>query len=362
MSEDTRASRLPKPFSRVVLRSGAVWLSSVVVLGFGYFACRDAAQTDQKAEAVPESNLKVQVHRVAVFQAAPGEWADALVLGFGSALESAGFEDGRNLIIVHKSAGGDSATLATIAQSLAHSDFEIVYTLGTKASQEYFRAAQFVEQPPDMIFGAVTDPVAAGFYDGTISNPKGNLTGSQDLWPYAAQFSLIRTLLPTAQSIGVPYNPDEVNTQVSLSLARPVAAGRGFKFVEKPITQGTLDVAVQGLLAANVDAIYIPADTTAQENAPVIIAAANRFKKPVFTGISGIVDSGALATVGIDYTEVGRVNGRQAVEILHGRKEARTMAPEVASAGATYINLNAAAILGITVPDEVMKSATKSAK
>jgi putative ABC transport system substrate-binding protein len=95
-----------------------------------------------------------------------------------------------------------------------------------------------------------------------------------------------------------------------------------------------------------------------QTAASAIIAACNAKKIPVFTGISGIVEDGALATVGTNYFELGRVNGQMAARILRGER-ARAIPVATAKRGDIYINLKAADLLSVKVPPEVIGQAFK---
>ena len=65
----------------------------------------------------------VGAKRVAIFQIKPQEWADALKLGFNDGLQEHGFEVGRNVVIVTKSAAGDPLGVTTLAQTLVRQDY-----------------------------------------------------------------------------------------------------------------------------------------------------------------------------------------------------------------------------------------------
>lgn len=291
--------------------------------------------------------------RVAILQDKAQEWADAMKLGFYDGLSEGGMEPGTDLIVIVKSAAGDPTAMTALSESVAVGDYDVVFTLGTQASQIYFG----VMKGGAMVFGSVTDPVKAGFYDGDLSQPLKNLTGTQDLWPYEAQFDLMRELLPNATTVGTVYNSGEVNSQVSLNFVKAEARRKQFAIVERTVTsQQEVDIAVASLLAEGVDALYIPADNTAQNASLVIIEAAMQKKVPVFTGISGIVENGALGTVGTNYYQVGKVNARQVIEILSGRPAAKVPVG-VANKGDIYLNLVSARELGIRIPEEIRRRA-----
>ena len=133
--------------------------------------------------------------KLVVVQDKPQEWADALKLGLHAGLKELGFNEGHDVVVVERSAAGDPQGMTGLAEALVlESDVALVYTLGTQATQAVFRAVQ--RNGTNIVFGAVTDPIKAGLYNGSLDKPTGNITGTQDLWPYPAQFDLILHLCP----------------------------------------------------------------------------------------------------------------------------------------------------------------------
>jgi putative ABC transport system substrate-binding protein len=294
--------------------------------------------------------------RIAIFQIKPQEWADALKLGFADGLQQQGLEVGRDVVVVTKSAAGDPLGITTLAQTLVKQNYAVIYALGTQASQEVFQAASN-DRP--LIFGAVTDPVQTGFYDGNLDRPRKNITGTQDLWPYPAQFNLIKTLVPNLQKLGIAYNSSEINSQVSVRFIRQECAKRQIQLLERTVTEDSqVSLAVAGLLDVGIQAFFIPADNTMQSNAQVVIAACMNRRIPVFTGIPGIVENGAVATVGTNYYELGKVNAVQAAKVLSGTPP-RQIPVQIADKGDLYLNMISIKKLGLTVPEQLRKTAFK---
>jgi len=291
--------------------------------------------------------------RILVFQDKPEEWADALKLGFDNALRADPV--GKRAVVVTVSAASDPQAATNLSQAIASEHYTMVYALGTQATQEVFQALKGTDTP--IIFGAVTDPVAAGLYQGSLDKPSGNITGTQDIWPYSAQFDLMMQLVPTLKTLGIVYNSSEVNSQVSVSMIKRECQRRGISLMERAVTEPSqITLAVGSLIQNKIDAFFVPADNTAQGNSQVILAACFRAHIPVFTGISGIVQNGALGTVGTNYVELGKVNARQAIEILKG-KEAKELSVLTADKGDLYLNQTSANKLGITIPDALLKRA-----
>ena len=315
-------------------------LGVLIALGvFGYFA-----------------NIEINnVPKIIVIQDKPQQWADALKLGMHDGLRDKGLEEGVDFVVVPKSAAGDPQGLTGLAEAVARQNMSVIYTLGTQSTQAIFHAAK----GKSIVFGAVTDPVKAGFFNGDLTKPIGQITGTQDLWPYPAQFDLITKLLPKISKLGIIYNASEINSKVSVDHITKEAKKRNISVVAKTvIDESQVSAATAGLLNSGIDALFIPADNTAQTSAVTIIAACNREKVPVFTGIPGIVKNGAIGTVGTNYYELGKVNGSQIGDIISGTPTNK-IPVIIAEKGDLYLNLNAAKLLGITIPDELVARALK---
>lgn len=302
------------------------------------------------------NNNDTHIAKVAILQDKPQEWADALKLGFSDGLAEQGYEIGKDVILIPRSANGDPQAFSTLVESFAKSKYDIIYTLGTQASQDMLTKTK----EKNIIFGAVTDPVKANLFKGNLSTPLGNITGTQDLWPYPAQFDLLKALFPNIKKIGILYNTSEVNSQVSVEFIKKECSRTNIQLEQRTITQvSEVITATNALLNSGIELLFIPADNTAQTSAPTIIAACNKKNIPVFTGISGIVETGAIATVGTNYYELGKVNAKQAAEILFKKKKAQEVPVAIADKGDIYLNMKVAKALSIAVPDSIVKKAFK---
>ncbi len=83
---------------------------------------------------------------------------------------------------------------------------------------------------------------------------------------------------------------------------------------------GTNDVqqATQSIVK-KCDAIYIPTDNTFASAMPTVYGVVTESKTPVICGESGMVEAGGLATLGINYHDLGYQTGLMAIKILKGR-------------------------------------------
>ena len=76
----------------------------------------------------------------------------------------------------------------------------------------------------------------------------------------------------------------------------------------------------------NSDVIYIPTDNTAANNTESIANVVLAAGVPVIAGESGLCSGCGVATLSIDYYELGQITGEMAVQILTGEADVSEMA------------------------------------
>ena len=176
----------------------------------------------------------------------------------------------------------------------------------------------------------------------TTSTIPPHLAGFGTMQPIALAFKTAREMNPGLASVGVVWNAAEANSEAQVKLAREVCAGMGITLVESTVdnTAGVAEAA-GALVARGVDVIWVGGDVTVLTAVDSVIAMARKGGIPVFTVIPPHVKRGALFDVGADYTEVGRLAGNLAGEILSGRKPA-TVAVENVMPEVLTVNRKAA--------------------
>ena len=103
-------------------------------------------------------------------------------------------------------------------------------------------------------------------------------------------------------------------------------------------------------LASDVDAIYIPIDSTVQTAMAQVVEAANAAGIPVYGSDPVMVQSGALACVSVSNTQLGERSAEMADEILRGAAVSSVPA-EALDEYQYVISRSAAETLNITVPE-----------
>lgn len=271
--------------------------------------------------------------------------------GFIDGLAESGYIDGENINIDIQNAQADFSTAQTIAQRFKQNDFDLILAIATPSAQA---AANVVKDIPVLIT-AVTDPLEAGIVD-SMEKPGRNVTGTTDMNPVGRQLELIKEFIPDVNDIGILYNPGEVNSVVQVDIAKNKAEEMGVEIHEGTVSNSSeVSLAVSSLVD-KVDAIYVPTDNIIVSALPTVLQNANDKDIPVFASENNSVEQGAIATVGIDYYELGRQTGKMAAEILDGADPAE-MAVESSKELKLYINKSAAAKIGLEIPADLLENA-----
>lgn len=265
-------------------------------------------------------------------------------------LAEQGYVDGKNVRYVIRNASGQIQLAATIASEVSALNPDVTIAITTPMAQA---AAKVVKGP--FVWAAVTDPLGAGIVK-RMDIGEGQTTGVSDAWPYEEQLKLIRRIAPAVKRLGVLYNPSEAPSQYGIKEIRRFSKELGFEISEAAVNS-TADVfPVAQNLAPNVDALFLSSDSTAIGGVAAATRVAIDRQIGLYVGDSGTVAKGGIAAVSVGYFQLGRDTGMLAARLLKGE---RSIPPVVAKGIEVYVNKKAAELMGVPIPDEVTRSATK---
>ena len=96
------------------------------------------------------------------------------------------------------------------------------------------------------------------------------------------------------------------------------------------------------------DAIYLPPDNTAHAAIPVIGKFAKEQKIPFYATVKSALDDGALATLSLDFVQLGRESAALVLDVLAGKDPATTPI-RLNENPSMFVNAKAAANLGVDI-------------
>lgn len=277
--------------------------------------------------------------------------------GFLAGLAEEGIVEGENLKVEYVNAQADSGTAALTANNFVGKDVDMICAIATPSAMSAYNAAMNTEIP--VIYTAVSDPVEAGLAaaDGT---PVGNITGTSDALAVEAQLQMIREILPEAKKIGIIYTTSEANSISTIEQYKEYAGNYGFEIVDSGVTAISEVALAAADLVNKVDCITNLTDNTVVSALQTVLEEANAKNIPVFGSEVEQVKAGCVASMGLEYFELGKQTGRMAAKVLKGEAKASEMKFEVITEPSLYVNTAAADKIGLTLEKEFVDGASES--
>ena len=233
-------------------------------------------------------------------------------------LEARGYDTSK-VEIDYQNGAGDFANLTSISQKFVGDGCDLIIAIATPAAQA---AAAATSEIP-IVFAAVTDPVSAGLVTDP-SHPDRNTTGTSDAIPVDAIFQLAARMTPDVKSFGFLYNAGESNSLSVIQQAKEYCDANNISYTEATVTTSA-EVQQSALqLLSKADAIYVPIDNTVASAMTTLGSLCVENKKPCYVSADSMVLDGGLASVGVNYDDLGTQTGDMAADILDGASVADT--------------------------------------
>ena len=271
--------------------------------------------------------------------------------GFIARLRELGYTEDQ-LVIDYKNAQGDTTNLNSICQEMVDSKVDLIAAIATPSAQAIVNMGSGIP----VIFISVSNPVGAGIIT-DMAKPDKNATGTSNAIPVSEMIGLAEKLTPGIKTYGLIYCTSEINSVTTIKNAKAYFDKNGYKYVEAVVTNSSEVQQAAQSLVGQVDAIFVPNDSVIQSAMPQVAEAAREAKIPVYGSSAVMVASGAFATISISDTEIGAISADMAGKCLKGTPIAEIPAV-VVSSFTTVINKTTAEAIGVTLSDEVLKSAT----
>lgn len=286
---------------------------------------------------------------IGIIQYVEHQALDASREGFLAALESKGYKDGEQIVIDYQNAQGDQANLSTIGDRFVSKKVSLILAISTPAAQSV--AGKTKEIP--ILGTAITDYEVARLVT-SKEKPGTNVSGTTDMNPVQEQIELLARLAPDAKTIGLLYTSSEDNSVLQAQIAKKAIENLGLKYTEITISNSNEVQQATQAIVHQADAIYIPTDNIFSSAMPLVHGVTSQSQTPVVCGESGMVEAGGLATLAINYYELGYQTGLMAARILEG-EQISTMPIESTVDFNFTINGEIAQEIGVSIPEDLMQ-------
>ena len=269
--------------------------------------------------------------------AATKGFKDAVIAGLGE----------ENVTFKHQDAAGKQSNCDTIVDGFVSENVDLILANATAPLQS--AATKTMTIP--ILGTSITDYASAlsiANWTGTVG---GNISGTSDLAPLDEQAAMIKELFPDAKVVGLLYCSGEPNSVYQVTEMAKYLADLGYETENFSFVDANDLAAVTQTACDGSDVIYIPTDNTAANNAEAIGNVVIPNKTPVVAGESGICSGCGVATLSIDYYELGYITGQMAVKVLKGEEKIDAMAVQFAPNVTKMYNQANCEALGVTIPE-----------
>ena len=318
------------------------------VMAVGLTASGGNTSTDAPAaDGEANGDSAAGSYTVGVCQLVQHAALDAATQGFQDKLTELIEADGGTVTFDVKNASGESANCASIINGFVSSGVDLILANATASLQ----AAQAGTTDIPILGTAVTDYGTALGIDDWTGTTATNISGTADLAPLDQQAAMLNELFPDAKTVGLLYCSAEPNSKYQIDTIKPMLEEKGYTCEEFAFADSNDVASVTTSACAASDVIYIPTDNTAASCTEAIRNVVVPAKTPVVAGEQGICSGCGVATLSIDYHQLGEVTGEMAYDILVKGADPATMEIKYAPDTTKMYNADICQELGITPPD-----------
>ena len=272
---------------------------------------------------------------------------------FVQELQQLGWNEGRNMRIDHRWAGGSVELFRKYALELVALAPDVILACGFPSMV----ALHPVTHSVPVVFVLVSDPVGAGFVE-SLARPGGNVTGFAlyEFGMSAKWLEMLKRIAPNVTRVGVLRDAALTAGVAYLAAIQSVAPSLGIEVSSIGVCESEIERAVTAFAgSSNRGLIMSPTPYTAPVR-NLIIALAARHKLPTVYYQRFLVAAGGLASYGPDFLDEYRRAAGYVNRILKGEKAA-DLPVQLATKHETVINLKTAKALGLDVPSTLLATA-----
>ncbi len=300
-----------------------------------------AAEEPTAAPAAAEG----EVYTVGICQLVQHVALDAATQGFKDALTEA---LGDKVVFVEQNAANDIPTCATIVNGFVSDGVDLILANATPALQAAVAATDSIP----ILGTSVTEYGVALDIEGFNGTVGGNVSGTSDLAPLDQQAAMILELFPEAKNVGILYCSAEPNSVYQSDVVKAELEKAGVTVTVYTFADSNDVAAVTATACDGNDVLYIPTDNTAASCTEAINNVAEPAGVPIIAGEEGICAGCGVATLSINYYDLGVTTGKMAAKILTGEANISEMPIEYFPDPVKKYNPAICEALGITVPED----------
>ena len=309
-------------------------LLCIALMVLGMTACAPEQNNDPK-----QNNEKFVI---GICQYMPHPALDKATEGFIAAVEEGLGKE--NVEFELQNAAGESSNCTTIVGGLVAAKVDLIMANATPALAAAYNATETIP----ILGTSVTEyGVALGIkgFDGLVGS---NVSGTSDLADLAKQAEMITDWCPNAKNVGLLFCAAEPNSKYQIEEVERLLTAKGLNCKQFAFADTSDLMSVTQEAANFADVIYVPTDNTVANNATAIDSICRPAGIPIIAGEASTCAGCGIATLSIDYYDLGYATGKMAVRILRDGEDIAKMRIEYAPEVSPMYNEEICKELGIT--------------
>jgi putative tryptophan/tyrosine transport system substrate-binding protein len=297
-----------------------------------------------------------RMRRIAVLMPFGEDDPDAQVnmSAFRQALQTLGWNDGRNVQIDYRWGRGDAERIKLHATDLVGRRPDAILV----SSALVLQAVQHETHSTPIVFAQMSDPVASGFVE-SLARPGGNITGftTSEFSLWGKLLEVLKEAAPRVVRAAVLFNPEQTPQAGMWRAIEDVAPSVGVQLTSAGVRNAAeIEHAIEAFgRERNGGLIVLPSPPTIVHRA-LIVSLAARYELPAVYAFRHFVGEGGLMSYGISLPDQYRQAASYVNRILRGERPA-DLPIQQPTKFELVINLKTAMALGLEIPTSVLARA-----
>ena len=251
-----------------------------------------------------------------------------------------------NVEFIEYNIGRDSNYCDKIINEFIEKDVDLILANGTGALQSAAKATDTIP----ILGTSITDFSVALNFEGAKGALGKNVSGTSDIAPIDEMAEVIFDNVPDAKTIAILYCATEANSNYQVNKMSSLLRAKGMSATLYSFENDKDMPAVALSAAENSDVVYIPSDNATSAMAEDIYKIIKPTGTPIIATGEEACGKCGVATLAIDYKELGKKTGKMAVEILLGESDIADMEIAYLPNPTKKFNVKIGNEMGIQIP------------
>jgi putative ABC transport system substrate-binding protein len=301
-----------------------------------------------------EAQAAGQIPRIGYLSASSAEADKNRFAYFRRGIQELGYIEGKNIVIEQRYAAGQIEKIPELLAELIRLRVDVLVVYGDAA----ILAAKNATSTIPIVMTVHPDPVGDGIV-ANLARPGGNVTGLSDLHTVLAtkRLEILKEAVPSASRIAVFFHAANPTLLRQLKDIQDIAPAFRVTVLSVPVTgPGDFDRAFTMMRKERAAGLMVLGSPLIGIHRRQILDLAAKSRLPAIYTVRESPDAGGLMSYGTNFHELWRRAATYVDKILKGAKPG-DLPVEQPTKFELVINLKTAKVLGLTIPQSVLRRA-----